>query len=66
MLIESVSKKEQKMQSKIDLEPNYTIVFTGDSITDADKDLAAYQPFGFGYVHFVATFVKRDFNLVVI
>ena len=42
------------MQPKIDLKSNQTIVFIGDSITDADRDLPAYRPFGFGYVHFVA------------
>jgi lysophospholipase L1-like esterase len=42
------------MQSKIELQPNQTIVFIGDSITDADRNKPAYRPFGFGYVHFVA------------
>jgi lysophospholipase L1-like esterase len=42
------------MQPKIELKHNQTIVFIGDSITDADRDLPAYRPFGFGYVHFVA------------
>jgi len=42
------------MQSKIKLKSNQTILFIGDSITDADRDWPAYRPFGFGYVHFVA------------
>ncbi|MHC4060950.1 MAG: SGNH/GDSL hydrolase family protein [Planctomycetota bacterium] len=42
------------MQSKIKLKPSQTMVFIGDSITDADRDHPAYRPFGFGYVHFVA------------
>ncbi len=42
------------MQSKIELKPNQTIVFIGDSITDADRNQSAYRPFGFGFVHFVA------------
>jgi lysophospholipase L1-like esterase len=42
------------MQSKIELKPNQTIVFIGDSITDADRNQPAYRPFGFGYVHFIA------------
>lgn len=42
------------MQPKIELKHNQTIVFIGDSITDADRDRSAYRPFGFGYVHFVA------------
>ncbi|OHB61787.1 MAG: hypothetical protein A2167_07755 [Planctomycetes bacterium RBG_13_46_10] len=36
------------------LKSNQTILFIGDSITDADRDQPAYKPFGFGYVHFVA------------
>jgi lysophospholipase L1-like esterase len=42
------------MHGKIKLSANQTVVFIGDSITDADKNMPAYQPFGFGYVHFVA------------
>ena len=42
------------MRTKIELKPNQTIVFIGDSITDADRLEPAYQPFGYGYVNFVA------------
>jgi acyl-CoA thioesterase-1 len=42
------------MQPKIKLHSNQTILFIGDSITDADRDRPAYRPFGFGYVHFAA------------
>lgn len=42
------------MPDRIKLKPNQTILFTGDSITDAGRFDAAYRPFGFGYVHFVA------------
>jgi len=42
------------MKSKIELKPNQTIVFIGDSITDAERMTAAYKPFGAGYVHFTA------------
>ena len=42
------------MQTKIDLKSNSSIVFIGDSITDADRFDPAYRPFGYGYVHFVA------------
>ena len=42
------------MQTKIELKPNVSIVFIGDSITDAGRLEAAYRPFGYGYVHFVA------------
>jgi len=49
------------MQSKIDLKPNQTIVFIGDSITDAGRSEPAYQPFGFGYVHFVANLLLAKY-----
>ena len=39
------------MPDKLDLNPGQTILFIGDSITDADRNLRAYKPFGFGYVH---------------
>jgi lysophospholipase L1-like esterase len=42
------------MSDKIELKPNQTILFIGDSITDAGRLEAAYRPFGYGYVHFVA------------
>ena len=42
------------MQTMIELKPNSTIVFIGDSITDAGRLESAYKPFGYGYVHFVA------------
>ena len=42
------------MQTKIELKPNLSIVFIGDSITDAGRLEPAYRPFGYGYVHFVA------------
>jgi len=42
------------MQTKIELKPNSSIVFIGDSITDAGRLEAAYRPYGYGYVHFVA------------
>jgi len=42
------------MVSKLKLSENQTIVFIGDSITDAGRREAAYQPLGYGYVHFVA------------
>ena len=42
------------MNEKIELQANQTILFIGDSITDADHNEPCYWPFGFGYVHFVA------------
>jgi len=42
------------MQTMIELKPNVSIVFIGNSITDAGRLEPAYRPFGYGYVHFVA------------
>ncbi len=42
------------MPDGIELKPGQTILFIGDSITDAGRLEAAYKPFGYGYVHFVA------------
>ena len=41
------------MTQAIQLHANDTIVFIGDSITDADRHHPAYAPLGCGYVHFV-------------
>jgi len=40
------------MQQTIRLRPNDTVVFIGDSITAAERHRQAYNPLGFGYVHF--------------
>ena len=45
------------MANKIELKPNQTVLFIGDSITDADRNSPAHKPFGSGYVHFVANFL---------
>ncbi|MGA2679710.1 MAG: SGNH/GDSL hydrolase family protein [Sedimentisphaerales bacterium] len=45
------------MQNKIELKPNQTVLFIGDSITDADRNSPACAPFGFGYVNFIANFL---------
>ena len=42
------------MPPAICLDTNDTIVFIGDSITDADRHHPAYAPLGRGYVHFAA------------
>ena len=42
------------MPDRIELKPDQTILFIGDSITDAGRLELAYRPFGYGYVHFVA------------
>ena len=57
------------MQNKIELKPNWSIVFIGDSITDADRLEAAHKPFGYGYVHFVANLLLAkypEYNLSII
>lgn len=42
------------MQPKIELKTDQTILFIGDSITDANRSMAPYRPFGCGYVNFTA------------
>ena len=57
------------MRARIELKEGYRLVFIGDSITDADRGLPAYQPFGFGYVHFVANYLLARYpqsNLAII
>ena len=57
------------MQKKIELKPNSTIVFIGDSITAADRLQPPYKPFGYGYVHFVANLLLAkypEYNLSII
>jgi lysophospholipase L1-like esterase len=49
------------MQNKIDLKSGQTILFIGDSITDADRNRQCYRPFGSGYVHFVANFLLAKY-----
>ena len=46
------------MPQKIELQPNQKILFIGDSITDAGHNEPYYRPFGFGYVHFAANFLR--------
>jgi predicted HAD superfamily phosphohydrolase len=57
------------MQTKIELKPNSSIVFIGDSITDAGRLEAAHRPFGYGYVHFAAYWLLArypEYNIKVI
>jgi acyl-CoA thioesterase-1 len=42
------------MNKTIEAQADQTILFIGDSITDAGHNEPYYRPFGFGYVHFVA------------
>ncbi|MBN1972740.1 MAG: SGNH/GDSL hydrolase family protein [Sedimentisphaerales bacterium] len=57
------------MKNKIELKPDDTIVFIGDSITDAGRCESVYKPFGYGYVHFAANWLLAkypDFNINII
>jgi lysophospholipase L1-like esterase len=42
----------EKMNTAIRLKATDTLVFIGDSITDAERHRQTYKPLGFGYVHF--------------
>lgn len=57
------------MGTALSIQSGDTLVFIGDSITDAERHRQAYSPFGFGYVHFVAYALKAtcpelDINVV--
>ena len=57
------------MKDKIEIKPNDTIVFIGDSITDAGRFESVYKPFGYGYVHFVANQLLAnypDYNINIV
>jgi lysophospholipase L1-like esterase len=57
------------MSNKTELKPNNTIVFIGDSITDADRLAREYKPFGNGYVNFAANYLLAkypEYNLRII
>ena len=57
------------MKDKIKIKPNDTIVFIGDSITDAGRFESVYKPFGYGYVHFAANHLLAkypDYNIKII
>jgi lysophospholipase L1-like esterase len=57
------------MTNKIELKPDDTIVFIGDSITDAGRCERAYKPFGNGYVNFAANWILSkypDYNINII
>ena len=57
------------MPDRIELKPDQTILFIGDSITDAGRLESAYRPFGYGYVHFVAYWLLAkypEYNINII
>jgi len=43
----------EMMNTVLHVKARDTIVFIGDSITDAERHRQTYKPLGFGYVHFV-------------
>ncbi len=57
------------MKNKIEIKPNDTILFIGDSITDAGRRESVYKPFGYGYVHFAANKLLAnypDYNINIV
>ena len=57
------------MKPGIRLKAADTIVFIGDSITDAERHRQAYKPLGYGYVHFVGNLLwarRPELNLSII
>ena len=48
------------MSTGIRLKATDTIVFIGDSITDAEHHRQAYKPLGFGYVHFAGNLLRAQ------
>ena len=57
------------MKDKIEIKPNDTIVFIGDSITDADRSEITLKPYGYGYVNFAANWLLAkypDYNIKII
>mgnify|MGYP001769673823 CR=1 FL=1 len=57
------------MKEKIKIKPNDTIVFIGDSITDAGRFESVYKPFGYGYVNFAANWILAkypDYNINIV
>lgn len=49
------------MAAGIELNAADTLVFIGDSITDAERHRRAYAPLGFGYVHFVGHLLQARY-----
>jgi lysophospholipase L1-like esterase len=49
------------MYKKVTIKPDQTIVFIGDSITDAGRTELAYKPLGNGYVNFAANTLLAKF-----
>ena len=56
------------MHKRIDFQPEQTLLFIGDSITDCQRREAPYSPLGCGYVYFAANFLlaaRPDLRLTI-
>ena len=56
------------MHKRIEFQPDQTLLFIGDSITDCQRRELPYAPLGWGYVHFAANFLlaaRPDLNLTI-
>jgi lysophospholipase L1-like esterase len=59
----------EKMKPGLRLKTADTIVFIGDSITDAERHRQTYKPLGFGYVHFAGNLLwakRPELNLSIV
>jgi len=59
----------EKMNTGLHLKAADTIVFIGDSITDAERHRQTYKPLGFGYVHFAGNLLwakHTELNLSIV
>ena len=57
------------MRPRLNRKEGQTILFIGDSITDVNRLMPAYEPYGFGYVHFttynlLARYQELNLNIV--
>ena len=50
------------MHKRIELQPDQTLLFIGDSITDCQRRELPYAPLGRGYVHFAANFLLANLS----
>ena len=56
------------MHKRIEFQPNQTLLFIGDSITDCQRREFPYAPLGNGYVHFAGNFLlatRPELNLTI-
>lgn len=63
-----ISANGVRMHKRIDFQPEQTLLFIGDSITDACRHELPYAPLGCGYVNFASNFLlaeRPDLNLTI-